>query len=143
MGVLLFFTFFSNTLQSLTLPKVTTVKPQTKSLEFTLEGSGKLTPLREAKLLNASGWKVRQVLVKEGEQVTKGQTLIRYDSQVAEAELKDEVAALDKQRSRSRRCRISSFRRMRKAMSFRFARHGARLKRARSIRSPRRGKLPD
>ncbi|MEK5035623.1 biotin/lipoyl-binding protein [Paenibacillus sp. FSL R7-0302] len=98
MGVLLFFTFFSNTLQSLTLPKVTTVKPQTKSLEFTLEGSGKLTPLREAKLLNASGWKVRQVLVKEGEQVTKGQTLIRYDSQVAEAELKDEVAALDKQK---------------------------------------------
>lgn len=98
MGVLLFFTFFSNTLQSLTLPKVTTVKPQTKSLEFTLEGSGKLTPLREAKLLNASGWKVRQVLVKEGERVTKGQTLIRYDSQVAEAELKDEVAALDKQK---------------------------------------------
>ncbi|MEK3790514.1 biotin/lipoyl-binding protein [Paenibacillus sp. FSL R7-0204] len=98
MGVLLFFTFFSNTLQSLTLPKVTTVKPQTKSLEFTLEGSGKLTPVSEAKLLNASGWKVRQVLVKEGERVTKGQPLIRYDSQAAEAELKDEVAALDKQK---------------------------------------------
>lgn len=84
--MLLFFTFFSNTLQSLTLPKVTTVKPQTKSLEFTLEGSGKLTPVSEAKLLNASGWKVRQVLVKEGDRVTKGQTLIRYDSQAAEAE---------------------------------------------------------
>ncbi|MFD1903200.1 hypothetical protein ACFSQ7_02190 [Paenibacillus rhizoplanae] len=64
--MLLFFTFFSNTLQSLTLPKVTTVTPQSKSLEFTLEGGGMLRPVNEVKLQNASGWKPRQVLVQEG-----------------------------------------------------------------------------
>lgn len=66
LGVLLFFTFFSNTLQSLTLPKVTTVTPQSKSLEFTLEGSGVLRPVNEVKLQNGSGWKPREVLVQEG-----------------------------------------------------------------------------
>lgn len=98
LGVLLFFTFFSNTLQSLTLPKVTTVTPQSKSLEFTLEGSGILRPVNEVKLQNESGWKPREVLVQEGERVKKGQRLILYDSQSAEAGLQDEIALLDKQK---------------------------------------------
>lgn len=98
LGVLLFFTFFSNTLQSLTLPKVTTVKPESRSLEFTLEGSGMLRPVSEAQLLNSSGWKVRQILVKEGDKVKKGQKLILYDSQTAESELQDEITLLDKQK---------------------------------------------
>lgn len=98
LGVLLFFTFFSNTLQSLTLPKVTTVKPESRSLEFTLEGSGMLRPVSEARLLNSSGWKVRQILVKEGDKVKKGQKLILYDSQTAESELQDEITLLDKQK---------------------------------------------
>lgn len=98
LGVLLFFTFFSNTLQSLTLPKVTTVTPQSKSLEFTLEGSGILRPVNEVKLQNGSGWKPREVLVQEGERVKKGQRLILYDSQSAEAGLQDEIALLDQQK---------------------------------------------
>ncbi|KHL95699.1 RND transporter [Paenibacillus sp. IHB B 3415] len=97
LGVLLFFTFFSNTLQTLTLPKVTTVKLESRSLEFTLEGSGVLRPVSEARLLNSSGWKVRQILVKEGDKVKKGQKLILYDSQTAESELQDEISLLDKQ----------------------------------------------
>lgn len=99
LGVLLFFTFFSNTLQSLTLPKVTTVTPQSKSLEFTLEGSGVLRPVNEVKLQNGSGWKPREVLVQEGERVKKGQRLIVYDSQSAEAGLQDEIALLDQQKT--------------------------------------------
>ncbi|MEK3761167.1 RND transporter [Paenibacillus sp. FSL P4-0338] len=99
LGVLLFFTFFSNTLQSLTLPKVTTVTPQSKSLEFTLEGSGVLRPVNEVKLQNGSGWKPREVLVQEGERVKKGQRLILYDSQSAEAGLQDEIALLDQQKT--------------------------------------------
>ncbi|MEK4849140.1 RND transporter [Paenibacillus sp. FSL H7-0756] len=98
LGVLLFFTFFSNTLQSLTLPKVTTVTPQSKSLEFTLEGSGMLRPVKEVKLQNDNGWKPREVLVQEGERVKKGQRLILYDSQSAEAGLQEEIALLDKQK---------------------------------------------
>ncbi|WP_238656093.1 efflux RND transporter periplasmic adaptor subunit [Paenibacillus piscarius] len=98
LGVLLFFTFFSNTLESLTLPKVTTVEPVNRRLELTLEAGGMLRPVSEAKLLNASGWKVRQFLVQEGERVKKGQTLLLYDSGPAEREVEDAVSLLEKQK---------------------------------------------
>lgn len=98
MGLLLFFTFFSNTLQSLTLPKVSTEKPVKGSLLFTIEGSGMLHPFAEAKLSNPAGWKVLKILVKEGDRVKKGQKLIIYDSKSAERELEDEITNLDKQK---------------------------------------------
>ncbi|QHW29840.1 HlyD family efflux transporter periplasmic adaptor subunit [Paenibacillus rhizovicinus] len=97
MGVLLFFTLFSNTLQSLTLPKVRTEKPSKGSLVVTLAGSGMLQPAVEAKLSNTAGWKADKILVKEGDRVKKGQKLILYDSRTAESELKDEVTVLNKQ----------------------------------------------
>lgn len=97
MGLLIFFTLFSNTLQSLTLPKVRTEKPAAGSLVLTIEGSGILQPLAEAKLSNAAGWKVQKILVKEGDRVKKGQKLIIYDSKSAERELEDEITNLEKQ----------------------------------------------
>ncbi|MEC0093667.1 efflux RND transporter periplasmic adaptor subunit [Paenibacillus macquariensis] len=97
MGLLIFFTLFSNTLQSLTLPKVRTEKPAAGSLVFTIEGSGILQPLAEARLSNAAGWKVQKILVKEGDRVKKGQKLIIYDSKSAERELEDEITNLKKQ----------------------------------------------
>lgn len=96
-GILLFFTLYSNTLQSLTLPKVIAEKAVLGSLEQTLEGSGILQPLGEAKLSNPVGWKVKAIAVKEGASVKKGQTLITYDSESAERELEDEIAQLAKQ----------------------------------------------
>ena len=96
-GILLFFTLYSNTLQSLTLPKVIAEKAVLGSLEQTLEGSGILQPLGEAKLSNPAGWKVKAIAVKEGASVKKGQTLITYDSESAERELEDEIAQLAKQ----------------------------------------------
>src|SRR5690606_35970654 len=50
MGLLLFLTFFSNTLQSVTLPKVRTESLVTGSLLFTIEGSSMLQPFNEARL---------------------------------------------------------------------------------------------
>ncbi|GGD55391.1 efflux RND transporter periplasmic adaptor subunit [Paenibacillus nasutitermitis] len=97
MGLLIFFTLFSNTLQSLTLPKVRTEKPASGSLVFTLEGSGILQPLAEARLSNPAGWKVQKILVKEGDRVKKGQKLIIYDSKTAKRELEDEITNLNKQ----------------------------------------------
>ncbi|MGO4695898.1 efflux RND transporter periplasmic adaptor subunit [Paenibacillus sp. 2TAB26] len=98
MGLLLFFTLLSNTLQSLALPKVSTEKPVKGSLALSLEGSGILQPIAQAKLSNPAGWKVRKVLVKENDRVTKGQKLILYDSKSAERELLDEKTNLDKQK---------------------------------------------
>lgn len=98
MAVVIFFTLFSNTLQSLTLPKVRTEKAAEGSLLFTIEGSGMLQPLAEARLSNPAGWKVVNILVKEGDRVKKGQKLIRYDSLIAARELEDEITNMDKQK---------------------------------------------
>lgn len=98
MGLLIFFTLFSNTLQSLTLPKVRTEKLVNGSLLFTLEGSGMVQPFAETRLSNPAGWKVQTILVKEGDRVKKGQKLIIYDSKFAERELEDEITNLDKQK---------------------------------------------
>ncbi|MCY9658760.1 efflux RND transporter periplasmic adaptor subunit [Paenibacillus chondroitinus] len=97
MGLLVFFSLFSNTLQSLALPKVRTEKPVKGSLLFSIEGSGSLQPFYEAKLSNTAGWKVQEILVKGGDHVKKGQPLIRYHSKVAEHELEDAITNLDKQ----------------------------------------------
>lgn len=96
MGVLVFFTLFSNTLESLTLPKVITEKLVIGNIVHTLEGSGVLRPIMEAKLSNPAGWKVKTIHVEEGEHVQKGQKLITFDSKSAERELLDEEAQLDK-----------------------------------------------
>ncbi|MBP1989825.1 efflux RND transporter periplasmic adaptor subunit [Paenibacillus eucommiae] len=98
MGLLIFFTLFSNTLQSLTLPKVRTEKPANGSLIFTIEGSGMLQPFAETRLLNPAGWKVGKILIKEGDRVKKGQKLIIYDSKTAERELENEITNLEKQK---------------------------------------------
>lgn len=95
---LVLFTLFSNTLQSLTLPKVRTEKSAIGKLVHKLEGSDILRPLTEVELSNPAGWKVRQVLVKEGDLVEKGQKLILYDSKSAERELEDEIIRLEKQK---------------------------------------------
>ncbi|MWV42841.1 biotin/lipoyl-binding protein [Paenibacillus sp. HJL G12] len=97
-GLLLFFTLFSNTLQSLTLPKVGTEKPSKGGLDYTIEGSGMLQPFAEVKLSNSADWKVQKILVKEGEHVKKGQMLIVYDSRSAEQEIDVEETTLEKQK---------------------------------------------
>ncbi|MGG3279164.1 efflux RND transporter periplasmic adaptor subunit [Paenibacillus solani] len=98
MGVLLLFTLFSNTLQSLTLPKVTTEQPKQGGIALSIEGSGILQPIAEAKLSSSNDWKVQQIHIKEGERVKKGQKLIAYDNVAARQEIELEVTNLDKQR---------------------------------------------
>lgn len=98
MGLLLLFTLFSNTLQSLTLPKVTTEQPKHGGITLSIEGSGMLQPIAEAKLSGSIDWKVQEILVKEGERVKKGQKLIRYDNPSVREEIESEVTNLEKQR---------------------------------------------
>lgn len=96
--LLVLFTLFSNTFQSLTLPKVRTENAVYGSLVHTLEVNGVLRPIAEAKLVNSDHWKVATILVKEGDHVKKGQKLITYDSKSAERELQDEITHLEKQK---------------------------------------------
>lgn len=75
-GLLVFCTLFSNTLESLTLPKVVTEKAALGSLDYKLEASGILRPVSEVKLANAAPWRVSKIYVKEGSYIQKGQTLL-------------------------------------------------------------------
>ncbi|MFC4807965.1 efflux RND transporter periplasmic adaptor subunit [Paenibacillus sp. GCM10023250] len=77
-GSLIVLTLFSNTLYSLTLPKVTVERPSAGSLNPEFKGSATLAYVSELDLSNPEGGKVQQVLVKEGEEVKKGQPLILY-----------------------------------------------------------------
>lgn len=95
-GLLLFFTLFSNTLQSVTLPKVRAEQAASGGIDYKLEVSGILRPVKQAELPNPADWKVREVLVKKGEAVKKGNILVLYDSTSAERELEDEIAQLEK-----------------------------------------------
>jgi multidrug efflux pump subunit AcrA (membrane-fusion protein) len=98
MGLLLLFTLFSNTLQSLTLPKVTTEQPKKGGISLVIEGSGILQPIAEVKLFGSTNWKTQQVHVKEGDRVKKGQKLITYDSKPAEQDIEVELTNLEKQK---------------------------------------------
>ncbi|MBD8497328.1 biotin/lipoyl-binding protein [Paenibacillus sp. CAU 1523] len=97
MGILLFFTLFSNTIESIRLPKVTTEKPTIGAVEHKFEGISVLQPINEVKLVGPGEWKVSTIHVNEGERVKKGQRLISYDSSDTERELRNDTAELEKQ----------------------------------------------
>ncbi|WP_260612118.1 biotin/lipoyl-binding protein [Paenibacillus popilliae] len=83
-GLLIGFTLFSNTLATLSLPKVVLALPSKGQLVHTFTGSGVLKWKAEARLSNNSGWKVEKVHVREGQLVKKGQPLVSYETEAAE-----------------------------------------------------------
>lgn len=94
-GLLIILTLFSNTLANWDLPKVTTEKPRNDQLTQTFTGNGELLPQEEAKLSASSlEAKVKEVHVKEGDQVKKTQLLVTYDSKQKEQEILDAEATL-------------------------------------------------
>lgn len=95
-GLLAVFTLFSNTLMSLTLPKVALLTVSRGELSHEFQSSGVLKWKEETELRNASGWKVKGVAVKKGDVVQKGQTLITYDSKDVEQQILDEQGSLAK-----------------------------------------------
>ncbi|WP_028562405.1 efflux RND transporter periplasmic adaptor subunit [Paenibacillus pinihumi] len=95
-GMLIVFSLFSNTLASLTLPKVALTTPGRGQLDHTFEGSGLVKWKTEVQLTNPAGWKVQQIKVKPGDAVKKGQTLVAYDKSAAEQQILDEQASLKK-----------------------------------------------
>ncbi|MBP1989373.1 efflux RND transporter periplasmic adaptor subunit [Paenibacillus eucommiae] len=97
-GVLFICTFFSNTLLSLTLPKVLTQQAVQGSLSHTIEGSGILSPLEAVELRSDTAWKVATLNVKNGDSVVKGQALITFDSKAPELQILNEQTALKQQK---------------------------------------------
>ncbi|CAM4458262.1 efflux RND transporter periplasmic adaptor subunit [Paenibacillus endophyticus] len=94
--ILIGFTLFSQTLMSLTLPKVTLASVIRGNLNHEYESTGVLKWKVEKALSSQSGWKVEKVAVKQGDVVQKGQELIAYDGKEMEQQLLDEQAILSK-----------------------------------------------
>jgi len=91
-------TFFSSTLETMTLPKVVTEKLTSKSLVHQVKGSGVLTPRKQVDLLNETGSKIVKVHVKENAEVKKGQKLVTFDSSDLDEQIYQEETALKKQK---------------------------------------------
>lgn len=89
-------TLGGNTLRALSMPRIVTTLPTVGSLEHTYKGSATIRPVAERELTNPGGWKVTQVLVKQGDAVRKGQTLVRYDESEAAQALADQQSMLKK-----------------------------------------------
>ncbi|WP_068621426.1 efflux RND transporter periplasmic adaptor subunit [Paenibacillus tuaregi] len=95
-GMLIGFTLFSNTLMSLTSPKVALITVGQGELVHTFQASGTVKWRMESVLTGAAEGKVKQVNVKAGDLVKKGQALLVYDTKDVENQILDEKAALDR-----------------------------------------------
>nr|WP_255807239.1 biotin/lipoyl-binding protein [Cohnella mopanensis] len=96
LGLVILFTLLSNTLMSLTLPKVALLTVSRGVLSHEFQSTGVLKWKAEAELNSTSGWKVKTVAVKKGDVVQKGQTLITYDSKDIKQQIQDEQGSLAK-----------------------------------------------
>jgi len=97
MGVLLLLTLFSNTIQTATLPKVSTERAVKKALSNSVEGQGVIVPKMMKELSSDSGWRIAAINVRDHDTVKKGQVLITFDSTEAEQQLLDAEDQLKKQ----------------------------------------------
>lgn len=99
-GLLLLVTFFSNTIQQITLPKVKTDTASFQELTFTIEGEGTLLHRNVVPVYDPSGWNVKQIDVEVGDSVEKGQVLVKLDDSTARNTLLDEKSRLKQQQLR-------------------------------------------
>ncbi|MFD2700861.1 efflux RND transporter periplasmic adaptor subunit [Paenibacillus shunpengii] len=87
--VLLLLTFLSNTIQSLTLPKVAVEKAAMGSLDLSVSEEGYLQPAYSTPLMSAGNWTILKVHAEKGDHVSKGDPLITFDLGVTERALED------------------------------------------------------
>ncbi|GMK44580.1 hypothetical protein PghCCS26_17080 [Paenibacillus glycanilyticus] len=90
-------TLAGNTIRNLSLQKVYTQTASMGSITHEFEGKATVQPEQTQALMNPSGWKVKKVLVKQCDKVTKGQKLIEYDGGEAMLQLDDMKTSLKKQ----------------------------------------------
>ncbi|CAM3238911.1 hypothetical protein PALU110988_10660 [Paenibacillus lupini] len=90
-------TLAGNTLRGLSLPKVYTQLAAKGSVTHEYEGHATVQPGQTQDITNPAGWKVKKVLVKQGDKVSIRQKLIEYDVSEALLQLEDMHTNLKKQ----------------------------------------------
>ncbi|MDI4649286.1 efflux RND transporter periplasmic adaptor subunit [Cohnella hashimotonis] len=95
-GLLVVLTLLGNTLLALTLPKVAVQPVQSGRVKAQYDGTAVVQPVETLSLPNPAGWKVKQVLAKEGDRVHQGQALVTYDDRDAREQIEAQQASLKK-----------------------------------------------
>ncbi|MBN2983821.1 MULTISPECIES: efflux RND transporter periplasmic adaptor subunit [Cohnella] len=89
-AALLALTFLSNTIQGLSLPKVSVEKPATGGLDLIVTGDGFLEPAHVAQLFASGDWTVENIRVEKNDRVRKGDPLVEFDTASTERTLEDQ-----------------------------------------------------
>lgn len=94
-GILLLLTFFSNTINNFSLPRVSVEQPVSGALIKEASGEGIVQARKLMKEYADPGMLVKEVRVKPGDKVVKGQALIILDSAGLERQLETELIKYD------------------------------------------------
>lgn len=90
-GVMLVLTFFSNTINNITLPRVLSQKPISGALIKEVYGSGVIRARETAKVYAEQGRLVKEVRIKPGDKVKKGDVAVILDKDEFERKLEEEM----------------------------------------------------
>ncbi|MFD2115652.1 efflux RND transporter periplasmic adaptor subunit [Paenibacillus yanchengensis] len=99
-AILLLLTLFSNTIQTAMLPKVVTSQAAAKSLSYTLQSSGTVTPKAVQFIRSSISGGIAKITVKEQQTVKKGDILLTFDDEqrkLLERQLREGELQYDKQ----------------------------------------------
>lgn len=77
-GIVLFLTFFSKSIYNYRLPVVSVSTPKQGKLSFTVEGTAEISYSRMESVYAEVDGRVNEILVQSGEEVEKGQCLMRF-----------------------------------------------------------------
>ncbi|HEX2944954.1 MAG TPA: efflux RND transporter periplasmic adaptor subunit [Clostridia bacterium] len=94
-GIMLFLTFFSNTINNFSLPRVSTGQPVGGSLIKEVTGSSSVQARETLKVYSKQGRLVTEVRVKLGDKVKKGQAVVVLDKAEIERQLEEEMLRYD------------------------------------------------
>lgn len=93
-GTMLIITFFSKTIQNLSLPNVVLSQPHSGILTYEITGFGNIVPKEAIKLYPNSTKKVKEIKVEVGEEVKKGQIIAILHNEASYPELEKEEIKL-------------------------------------------------
>lgn len=96
--MLLLLTFFSNTINNLTLPRVTVESPMPGDIVKDISGQGIVEAVEIQEKYISSSAMVKEVKVEAGDGVKKGQAMMVLDTKEMERSLKDETDRYEKQK---------------------------------------------
>lgn len=88
--ILIFLTFFSNTINNFMLPSVKVIRTKSGKLVREIDGQGVVQPKETYTFYTNTPLKVLDVLSRTGQWVKKGQTIMSLDTEELERKLKDE-----------------------------------------------------